>query len=146
MYVWRKKLALIKNFDLKGTSANAGPTITNYTVELQTFVVIAEVSLIEVQWKSLALKEAPEWSGLLSRQVSMPFTPRFSSLNSSVGTSHMVRWHNFCTWFFCAIFQKIMLISHLWRRKKNFFFKACLHAKNRTSKNIKYSLGSLHWR
>lgn len=49
------------------------PTIRNCTVELPTFVVIAGVSPGEVQCKSLTLEEAPSWSGLLPRQVSMTF-------------------------------------------------------------------------
>ena len=38
-------------------SANADPTIRNYTVELPTFGVIAEVNLAVVQWQGLARGE-----------------------------------------------------------------------------------------
>ena len=49
------------------------PTTRNCTVELPTFAVIAGVSPVLVQWKSLALEETPRWSDLLPRQVSMLF-------------------------------------------------------------------------
>lgn len=49
------------------------PTTRNCTVELPTFAVIAGVSPVRVQWKSLALEETPRWSDLLPRQVSMLF-------------------------------------------------------------------------
>ena len=43
----------------RGLARTQVPTITNYTVELSTFGIIAEVSRIWVQWNSLALEEAP---------------------------------------------------------------------------------------
>ena len=43
----------------RGRARTQVPTITNYTVELSTFGIIAEVSLSGVQCKSLALEEAP---------------------------------------------------------------------------------------
>ena len=49
----------------RGLARTQVPTITNYTVELSTFGIIAEVSRIWVQWNSLALEEAPRWSSLL---------------------------------------------------------------------------------
>lgn len=48
----------------RGRARTQVPTTRNYTVELPTFAVIAEVSQCVVQCKSLALKETPRWSGL----------------------------------------------------------------------------------
>jgi len=59
----------------RGWARTQTPTTRNCTVELPTFAVIAGVSPVRVQWKSLALKETPRWSDLLSRQVSMPLNP-----------------------------------------------------------------------
>ena len=56
----------------RGWARTQTPTTRNCTVELPTFAVIARVSPIWVQWKSLALGETPRWSDLLPRQVSMP--------------------------------------------------------------------------
>ena len=55
----------------RGLARTQVPTTRNCTVELLAFGVIAGVSPSEVQCKSLALEEAPWWSGLLPRQVSM---------------------------------------------------------------------------
>jgi len=55
----------------KGWARTQTPTTRNCTVELPTFAVIAGVSPVRVQWKSLALEETPPWSDLLPRQVSM---------------------------------------------------------------------------
>ena len=40
-------------------SANASPTIKNYTPEVSAFEILAEVSPTEVQWLGLALGEPP---------------------------------------------------------------------------------------
>lgn len=66
----------------RGLARTQVPTITNYTVELSTFGIIAEVSRIWVQWNSLALEEAPRWSSLLPRQVSMLFHSIFLRTSS----------------------------------------------------------------
>ena len=55
----------------RGWARTQTPTTRNCTVELPTFAVIAGVSPIWVQWKSLTLEESPLWSELLPRQVSM---------------------------------------------------------------------------
>ena len=55
----------------RGWARTQTPTTRNCTVELPTFAVIAGVSPIKVQWRSLALKDTPLWSDMLSRQVSM---------------------------------------------------------------------------
>ena len=57
----------------RGWARTQTPTTRNCTVELPTFAVIAGVSPIWVQWKSLTLEETPLWSDLLPRQVSMLF-------------------------------------------------------------------------
>ena len=57
----------------RGWARTQTPTTRNCTVELPTFAVIAGVSSISVQWKSLALEETRLWSDLLPRQVSMLF-------------------------------------------------------------------------
>ena len=44
---------------LIGDSANAVPTNRNYTTELSTFGIIAEVNPAEVQWSGLALGPPP---------------------------------------------------------------------------------------
>ena len=69
---WRTQLngAFICNG--RGWARTQTPTTRNCTVELPTFAVIAGVSPVRVQWKSLALEETPLWSDLLPRQVSMP--------------------------------------------------------------------------
>ena len=70
----RKRDWLLREFELvlgRGRARTQVPTTRNCTVELLTFGVIAGVSQIWVQWNSLALEEAPSWSGLLPRQVSM---------------------------------------------------------------------------
>ena len=74
----RKRDWLLREFELvlgRGRARTQVPTTRNCTVELLTFGVIAGVSQIWVQWNSLALEEAPSWSGLLPRQVSMPLYP-----------------------------------------------------------------------
>ena len=55
----------------RGWARTQTPTTRNCTVELPTFAVIAGVSPIWVQWKSLALEDTPHWSDMLPRQVSM---------------------------------------------------------------------------
>ena len=57
----------------RGWARTQTPTTRNCTVELPTFAVIAGVSPVRVQWKSLALEETPLWPDLLPRQVSMVF-------------------------------------------------------------------------
>ena len=86
------------------------PTTRNCTVELFAFGIIAGVSPSGVQCKSLALEEAPWWSGLLPRQVSMSCSQQSSAL-------YKVFIH--CMWFHRIFreqlntrFLKILILHH----------------------------------
>ena len=72
---WHANSWSVPNFFLiwRGLARTQVPATRNCTVELLAFGVIAGVSPSGVQCKSLALEEAPWWSGLLPRQVSMKF-------------------------------------------------------------------------
>lgn len=81
----------------RGWARTQTPTTRNCTVELPTFAVIAGVSPVRVQWKSLALEETPPWSDLLPRQVSMVFKSdmaqyRFLKTSTTLVAGKGVTW------------------------------------------------------
>ena len=81
---------LILNF-YKGTARTQSPTTKNFTPELPTFGVVADVSPTAVQWKGLDPGLPPSWSRKTLSQVSMISTGLRPAFEHRVFTSY-VSW------------------------------------------------------
>ena len=99
--MWMLIIVIFFFYIRRGQARTQAPTTRNCTVELPTLVVIAGVSPGVVQCKSLTLEEAPWWSGLLPRQVSMPH--KCFSVGRLINLLPYLRYIYFDCWWWAAL-------------------------------------------